>query len=52
MPENVTMEESLQSCRDFVQSKRKGFSKIVHWKKTSVDLRSHKLNQAQFPKNV
>jgi hypothetical protein len=27
MPENVTMEGSLQSCRGFVQSKRKGFNK-------------------------
>jgi hypothetical protein len=52
MPEKVTMEGSLQSYRDFVQSKRKGFSKVVHWKKTCVDLRSHKLDQARFLKNV
>jgi hypothetical protein len=52
MPKKVTMEGSLQSCRGFVQSKRKGFSQVVHWKKTGVDLRSHKLDQARFPKNV
>jgi hypothetical protein len=50
--EKVTMERSLQSCRCFVQSKRKLFSKVVHWKKIGVDLRSHKLDQAQFLKNV
>jgi hypothetical protein len=52
MPEKVTIEGFLQSCRGFVQSKRKRFSKVVHWKKTSVDLRSHKLDQVRFPKNV
>jgi len=52
MPEKVTMKGSLQSCRDFVQSKRKGSSKVLHWKKTCVDLRSHKLDQARCPKNV
>jgi len=52
MLENVTMERSLQSCRCFVQSKRKWFSKVVHWKKIGVDLRSHKFDQARFPKNV
>jgi len=52
MLEKVTMERSLQSCRCFVQSKRKLFSKVVHWKKIGVDLRSHKLDQAQFLKNV
>jgi hypothetical protein len=52
MPKNLTMKRSLQSCRDCIQSKRKEFSKVVHWKKTGIDLRSHKLNQARFPKNV
>jgi hypothetical protein len=52
MPKKVTKEGSLQSCRCFVQSKRKGFSQVVNLKKTIVDLRSHKLDQARFPKNV
>jgi hypothetical protein len=46
------MKGPLQNCRGFVQSKRKGFSKVVHWNKIGVDLRSHKLDQARFPKNV
>jgi hypothetical protein len=46
------MEGSLQSCRGFIQSKLKVFSQVVHWKKTGVDLRNHKLDQARFPKNV
>jgi len=46
------MEGSLQSCKGFVQSKRKVFNQVVHWKKTCVDLSSHKLDQARFPKNV
>jgi hypothetical protein len=52
MLEKVTMEGFLQSCRCFVQSKQKGFSKVVHWKKTCVDLRSYKLDETQFLKNV
>jgi hypothetical protein len=52
IPKNVTMEGSLQSCRGFVQSKRKEFSKVVHWKKIGMDLRSHNLDQARFSKNV
>jgi hypothetical protein len=52
MPKKVTIEGTLQSCRSFVQSKWKEFSKAVHWKKTSVDLRSHMLDKARFPKDV
>lgn len=37
MSEKETMEGSLQSCKGFVQSKRKLFSQVMHWKKTGVE---------------
>jgi hypothetical protein len=30
----------------------KGFSKVVYWKKTGVDSKSHKPDKAQFPKDA
>jgi hypothetical protein len=31
---------------------KKGFSKAVYWNKTDVNLRSHTLDKARFPKEV